>query len=239
MIATFTPTIPSAVVDRASDQPIRISRFYSPPNFRQSEAYEGPTLETIYRDIHRHLVYVINASTIEEFRNARDAAFPEIHRLVLASIPFLSKDRSRVTSSATTEELPEFKGGILDKSQAKRVCFNLTAIEASGNFINKMENLAIPHDCLEKDNKLLEQYSIALGWVQMNFRCLFMLCEKSFQGPANPDITEELVRGTDVAVEVYAIVRQAADLREGLFPDSPQHERILWDEEDEALANAP
>ena len=55
------------------------------------------------------------------------------------------------------------KAGFSTKVRLREFALISSPLKASGNFINKMENLAIPHDCLEKDNKLLEQYSIALG----------------------------------------------------------------------------
>lgn len=233
--------IPSTVIDRTSRQPVQANGFhYAAHGFRPSKSYRGPTLETIYRDITHHLTYVISSTTIEEFMEARNKAFPKIYGLILASISVHAQSQKSEPSEAIKEELPELALGHLDDDQRKRISFNMATLESSENLIDKITRATIRSDLLEEDRKLAEEFNILMNWAQMNISCLVLLgATKSSQEPANQEIIEELLCGADVAVDVYSIARQALDLRSAPpLQDSPQHEPIIWDEEDEEWANA-
>ncbi len=212
-----------------------ISGYLSPSLHGRSKSFKNPIEETLFREIERLLYFLIDSKTSQEFCEASQKVFPEYYRLVMAST-VVCQTINVDTSLGKIEKyfIDNHKSSLLDKEQCKRILFNIGTIKRSHTLIKKI--ISIPPTDSEKDKDLADLYSRLSSWVQMHIGCLILAINKKHGLPSA--VLEELLNGSDVAAAVYSIAREAVDLREGLLQNSPQHDKVIWDKEDEIWANA-
>jgi hypothetical protein len=73
-------------------------------------------------------------------------------------------------------------------------------------------------------------------WSQMHLNCLSFAIREHLV-PA-PDVLREVLAELRVAIPMYAAIREAVDLRVTAEDEPAWPDAVLWDAEDEALAQA-
>ena len=212
---------------------------YVTPNLHKSESLSDPMGETILREIRHWLHFLIGSKSRQEFLEARENVFPEFFKLVVAYS--LVRSRNDNDDEGFTEIECYFVNKrstvISDKEQCKRILFNIGTLRRSYNLITRIVSAALREEDLEKDKKLASRYSQVTSWVNMHIACLILAIRKDSQD-LHPDVLQELLDGSDLATETYSIAREAIELREGILLNTPHHDPVVWDEEDDAWANA-
>jgi hypothetical protein len=184
---------------------------------------------------------LLSCATIEEFRQLRKELFPifvnlskAFSSLALATIP--PPALGRIIQESINETEQEFVSHghcYLSDDEYKEALFSILTLKSTQKLIPHLITCK-PKDEPE-DRKLANDYFIATAYARMHLHCLQMAMESSMS--LNQDILKELLGGMRTSLMAYSYARAGLELR-GLPNYGEPQEEIIWDEEDQALANA-
>lgn len=211
---------------------------YVSPTLHKSGAFSNPIGETILREMRHWLHFLIDSRTGQEFIEARQKVFPEIFKLVVA-YSLVRPENDGDDSFAEVERyfVNNHTTSIVDKEQCKRIVFNVDTLKRSERLIIKIVSAEPSEEDLEKDRQLANRYSQVTSWAHMHIMCLILAVRQDSQA-LHPDVLQGLLDGSDLATEAYSIAREAVELRKGILLNTPHHDPVIWDKEDEEWANA-
>jgi len=200
---------------------------------------ERDILHVIRDAIYRNLNLLVGSESVEQFREIRKRVFPEICKLMNAYTLMRMSNEKDAPATTPKDDRVRCDTPLLTEDQRQRVLFNESTLESADRLVKRMLPAEFRQEHMRKtDDHLAEVYAMSVHWASMHLACLDII-NMNQPHVYSPELIEECVRGSDHAVTVYTTVREAAELRVGLVSDSPIHEPIQWDEEDEELANAP
>ncbi len=184
---------------------------------------------------------LLHCTTIEEFQELRKEQFPifvnlskAFSNLVLASIPPSAVGRIAQESLVNTEQEFVSQGPFyLSDDDYKEVLFSISTLKSAQKLIPQIIS-AKPSNEIE-DQKLSVDYFIATIYSKMHLHCLQIAMAESMS--LNRGILEVLLEGMRASVMAYAYARAGIEFR-GLPKYEDDQEEVIWDEEDQALANA-
>lgn len=197
-------------------------------------------IRNLIKELDKTLLSAVEARTEVEFASAVEAAFPRYARALRALSDTMRNlfdndefaNRS-ASASAVLVEAFEQSGAIhFGEKLTNQALFTLwTFDETRALALRIPQSKPLSGPAAERDKTLVMDYHCAALWGQFHLDCL--VASLKFGLSIHEAIREPICEGMRTAVNAFAIVKEAYDLR---FPISDQVEmRPPWDEEDEEL----
>jgi len=199
--------------------------------------------EAIGAQIDKTSLQLLGCGTVDEFISLRHEVFPLVlnltkaySNLTLAALPPTLIGRIVSESLIGTEDEFTSQGkAYLSDDDYREALFSISTLKSTQKLIPRL--IAIkPSDDVE-DAKLADRYFSNTVYARMHLDCLRMAMEREMS--LNQDILRELLDGMRASLMAYSYARAGLELR-GLpnYSDGDAQEEIIWDEEDQSLADA-
>jgi len=201
-------------------------------------------VERISKQIEDIVADVLIAPTPEEFNRMRESFFPSyvqlsqalshvvLAKLDQAELPSFIEDSFVALESAVIPEAASYFG----EDAYQEILFSIGTMKRTYRWLPFVRSNK-PEDSLrQRDAELACDFNTASMWADFHLEVLMTAAHKKVT--TLPEILQELLDGLRLSVMAYSYIREALDLRK--VPDIHHGETldVLWDEEDEALANA-
>jgi hypothetical protein len=185
------------------------------------------------------VLHVLDQRTVDAFLKTREDVFPQyfaamvaLGALVRIAVP--KRDLTRLRAESLSELEAEFRdsgSASFGSDLCSRALFTVWTLRKINDLAEEVERVTIANNIAEKDGDFARRFAAHAMWARFHIDCLV----KSIRSgkPIFPDIMDSVVDGLRAAVNAYAWIRQAVDLREGC--SEPLIPPIEWGREDEFL----
>ncbi len=215
------------------------------PTKRSAERRLSKSADDILRSIAgmlRELIgEVIEKRSAKEFEAAVEAAFPRYVSLVLSFSRIVGtvvpeRDLARISAESFSEMEAEFRAAGLQSfgsSVRERVLFTVWTLRKTADLLEVLVSGSGP--ALERqrsrDEEFVTKFLFHALFARFNIDCLFIAMRE--EKPIYPEVLPLVEDGLRHAVNAYAWIKQAVDLR---FPsDEEAGVPAYWTQDDEAL----
>jgi hypothetical protein len=207
----------------------------SAPRQLSGETYD--LIRSVVSVIDGMILRTIQERTQEDFKKTREAVFPQ-YFAAMAALSMLIKvtvpNNDLVWLAA--QSLSELEADFRDNGAAAfgatirdRGIFTVWILRKIANFIPEISKPpALEDEQRKKDNELAMQFVGHAVWARFHIDCL--INSMNSKVPIFPDVMPLVEDGLRAAVNAYAWIRQAVDLRLG--NPEPDYPPVAWDEED-------
>lgn len=223
-------------------EPLSFVGFPSNRATKQISGSAEDALKGIATLLEQMLVGAVEKRTSADFNAARDETFQNYARLMYASGALIravvpSNIMDRVTSESLCETEAEFRdhalaafgSGIRDQS-----IFTVWTLRKISDLAQTIIGKGVPEDLKEQDKQFATMFSYHGLRTRFHLDCL--LLSMRMNRPIYPEVLEVISDGLRSAVDAYAWIRQAADLR--TKHEEPTLAFIDLDEEDRLFVEA-
>jgi hypothetical protein len=211
-----------------------------------SDADTAPKqLSASTHDMVRSVVSVVDAMilrtikdrTREDFEKTRTEVFPQ-YFAAMAALSMLvrvtvdDKDLTWLAAQSLSELEADFRdhgAAAFGTAIRDRGVFTVWILRKVASFIPDISKApALDGEQQKKDNELAMQFVTHAAWARFHIDCLINSMHSKV--PIFPDVMPSIEDGLRAAVNAYALIRQAVDLRVG--NPEPNYPNVPWDEED-------
>ncbi len=191
------------------------------------------------------LLALVGARSGEEFRNVRGEVWPKYIRALRAlhdtasnlvgedQIEHMSKEGLEDLASDVRKQTSRFGSALTEQA-----LFTLWTIGKIRSLGHKIEALAAPPEEREADREIFSEYRANCLWAQFHLDTLVTAIR--FDRPVAEEMRETICDGLRVAVNAYAVMKEALLLRQPHTDTGtqPTASTLPWDDEDERLLAA-
>jgi hypothetical protein len=204
-------------------------------------------LKTIAKLRDEMLLDVISRRTAEEFDEAVEAVFPSYVKLVLAFAKIAAAvARPQAIQRLANESFAELEADIREHGLAsfgedmrERAIFTVWTLRKTSDLLTLLEKAAeagksADESLRERDNRFHSEFLLHALLSRFHLDCLITSMRR--RQPLYPDVLPIIDNGLKSAVNAYAWIKQAVDMR---FPvDESEPLPDYWTDEDKQLVDA-
>jgi hypothetical protein len=207
-----------------------------------SEAERTPKAGAITELLHsgasiidKMLQRAVEQRTSQEFKAVREEVFPEYFRAMIAlggliRVAISSNDMVRLKAESFSELEAQFRergAASFGADLRDRGLFTVWTLRKINDLAENMEKLPVTDPV--RDFEVAKQFAVSALWSRFHIDCLV---KSMTSGKALfPEVAEEMVDGLRAAVNAYAAIREALELRTDIA--EPELAPIQWEPEDE------
>jgi len=217
-------------------------RFHEPSETGKVKSRLARSMEQIVELFSEIPAVMIEAPSVEDFKEARERMFPYYSKLSIALsnlavatlTPMECAKVSQVSYARMGQEFTTQGLQYLGNEEYQEALFSISSLKSAQRWIPHLVS-AKPDD-LKRDAELARRFALTSLWSQFHLDCLLEVV--STGATIETQMIREMLEGMRSAVMAYGCVREALDLRKHLDSRYSAEVKWEWDEEDESLANA-
>lgn len=185
---------------------------------------------------------LMSAKTATELSALRKELFEQYVRLSMSATNFVRAVSSKEIFHNVCQQL--FKStaatfesaSLLSGDQRTEALFSVATLHRAYALLPSIERrLRQPSAFKETDARLCGTFVGSMFWAQMHLDCLKFAIRNDLSPSA--EVLEKLVGGTRASLDTYAAIREAMELRAVDGDSDEWSNSVLWDAEDQALAD--
>jgi hypothetical protein len=192
----------------------------------------------VLREMDKICARLVATKSRAEFETARRTVFPDYANLCsILSNSFSTFADKTVREQANTQGfqhvINQFKTHgreALSAAVIGEVIFCVTTLKRAYKLVSRIDEINVPLELKEKDNKLASEFNIYTVCAQLHTDCLRFALGRRIG--LNEEVLEELLEGMRASVMAYSYVRQGLELRTTREPFLSSFEQ---DDEDREL----
>ncbi|MEW6211539.1 MAG: hypothetical protein AB1631_24445 [Acidobacteriota bacterium] len=201
-------------------------------------------VERICGEMDEIVSHLMDSPTLEDFQELRKSLFESYLKLghALNNVALAKLDKKELPGlidasfTALEAEIASAAEVYFGNDAYQEIMFSIGTLKRAYRWIPHIISNEPKEELRAQDAETATNFNVSSMWSQFHLDALRIAMRRN--QTIIPEILEELLEGLRLSVMVYAYVRNALNLRGIPAAHQGGLSDVIWDEEDEALANA-